>query len=209
MNDDRHLPTLDAAHDEGTSGSGEQNHAQNEMTAADHAAGSIAAAAASSALATSRMPSVVNNAKGVPAAPVDAGGAKIVINPREELTTTMIAASQTLKGSLEGPEGVIVKGKVNGDILVDDSGPAGTGTIVIYEGGEVNGIVSGRRVIVFGTVNGPIVSRTSLTIAETGVVNGDVYYNRMSNNEGGAIEGRIQRIKDGADPLAELRARNG
>jgi len=145
---------------------------------------------------------------GAPAT-ADSSAAKIVFSPRDEQITTLIAASLRLKGTLQGPEGVMVKGTLDGDILIDGSGEHGTGTVVVFEGAVVNGMISGRRVIVFGTVNGPIISRTILTLAETGVVNGDVYYNRMINSDGGTIEGQLRRIRDGHDPLPEVLAQLG
>lgn len=161
-----------------------------------------------------RQAPIAATTPGTPAAPAaNADGsisaARIAFNPRDELITTLIAAPLRIKGTLQGPEGVMVKGTLDGDILIDDSGEATTGTVVVFEGATVNGMISGRRVIVFGTVNGPIISRTNLTISDTGVVNGDVYYNRLNNSEGGTIEGSMRRIKEGVDPLADVQARLG
>jgi len=154
-------------------------------------------------------PVATSGTPGTPAANADGSisAARIAFNPRDELITTLIAAPLRVKGTLQGPEGVMVKGTLDGDILIDDSGEANTGTVIVFEGATVNGMISGRRVIVFGTVNGPIISRTILTIADTGVVNGDVYYNRLLNSEGGAIEGNMRRIIEGVDPLADVQAR--
>lgn len=122
---------------------------------------------------------------------------KISIDAAVDKISTVIAAASTNRGTLESHEGVLIQGKQIGDIKIDASDledPAGT--VVVSRPGVVTGDISGKRVVVFGRVEGSIRSETHITLAETAVVTGDLYYRKMRMMDGAEIEGNCQKIKD-------------
>lgn len=140
-------------------------------------------------------------------APAKAPAAKIAINPANELLTTLIAKPMRLVGDILGPEGVMVRGEVHGDIIVSDEGPAGTGVVFVVVGGRVTGLVASRRVVVAGEVNGPVIARGTLQIAETGIVKGDVYCVEIDEGSATRVKGQVNIIQPGTDPIGEVQAR--
>lgn len=179
---------------------------QTQPTAADAQPGAPTAAPAQVLRSIERPAETKPASPAAAAVDADAVSVRVVFNPERELITTLIAKGMRMKGSIEGPEGVMVRGEVDGDIVITpaaDEALAATGTVVVEQGAVVKGTISGRRVIVMGTVEGSVVSRTSLVISDTGVIKGDVHYNRLVNTDGGVIEGHLRRIKEGVDPLAD------
>lgn len=140
-------------------------------------------------------------------APSPATAAKISINPVDERLTTLIARPMRVVGDILGPEGVMVRGEVQGDIIVSDDGPVGTGVVIVGGGGRVTGLVSSRRVVVAGEVNGPVIARGALQVAENGVINGDVYCVEIDAGSASRVNGQVHHIQRGEDPIGEVQAR--
>ncbi|MCK6422703.1 MAG: polymer-forming cytoskeletal protein [Aquabacterium sp.] len=133
----------------------------------------------------------------------------VIVHPVNERITTMIAAGMCVQGSIEGAEGVYVRGEITGDLLINDDGPPDTGTVVVDKTGIVRGIVSGRRVVVLGTVEGPVIARTALTLGGASVVHGDVYCGQLQPGPGSVIKGQVRTLTAGMDALAVVRAQRG
>jgi len=62
----------------------------------------------------------------------------VIVHPVNERITTMIAAGMCVQGSIEGAEGVYVRGEITGDLLINDDGPPDTGTVVVDKTGIVH-----------------------------------------------------------------------
>lgn len=136
-----------------------------------------------------------------------ATGAKISINPANERMTSLIGQAMKVCGDIQGAEGVMVRGEVLGDIIISDDGPAGTGVVFVFSTGKVTGLVSGRRVVVAGEVDGPIIARDLLQVVETGVVRGDVYCVDIDAASASRVTGQVHRIETGENPIDEVQAR--
>lgn len=132
---------------------------------------------------------------------------KISINPVKERLTTLIAKPMKLIGDILGSEGVMVRGEVQGDIIVSDDGPPDTGVVYVVAGGRVSGLIASRRVVVGGEQNGPVIARGVLQVTETGVVNGDVYCVEIDDGSITRVRGEVHRIGPGEDPIGEVQAR--
>ncbi len=121
---------------------------------------------------------------------------RLEIDPVEERITTIIAGACTNEGTIHSKEGLLVQGTQVGDIKIEFGEDDRIGTIVITKSGVVKGNIDGKRVVVFGRVEGTIKSETHLTLAESAVVTGDVSYRKLRMMDGAEIEGKCQKMKD-------------
>lgn len=121
----------------------------------------------------------------------------ISVRADEDKISTVISVPTTNKGTIETREGVLVQGTQIGDIKIDLTDVEDkAGTVVISRSGTVRGDIEGKRVVVFGRVEGSIRSVTHITLAETAVVTGDIYYRKLRMMDGAEIEGNCQKLKE-------------
>jgi cytoskeletal protein CcmA (bactofilin family) len=140
-------------------------------------------------------------------APASNSVKKVAVNPAAERLTTLIAKPMRVVGDILGPEGVMVRGEVHGDIIVSEEGPPDTGVVFVLSGGRVQGLVSGRRIVVAGEIKGPVVARGVLQIVDDGVVDGDVYCVAIDRGSMTRVSGTVHRIQPGEDPTGEVQAK--
>lgn len=82
-----------------------------------------------------------------------------------------------------------------GEVQIDGAveGYVQSSAITIGEGAEIRGTVSGENILVLGSVNGRI-KGTSVVLAKTARVIGDVIHQTLSIEPGASFEGRCSRI---------------
>ena len=105
--------------------------------------------------------------------------------------TPTIGATMTIKGDLAGKEDVIVRGKLEGSVILNDN------DIVIDESGQVEGSIIAKHVMVKGGVNGEIQGLEKVTISATGRVQGTISAPRLVLEDGGRFKGMIDMPLDG------------
>ena len=100
----------------------------------------------------------------------------------------------TIKGDLIGNEDVVLKGKVEGNIMLRDN------DIVIDRSGRLDGSVVAKHVIIHGETKGEIHGVEKVSIFATGRVQGTITAPRMVLEDGGRFKGLIDmQFDDSAD----------
>ena len=106
------------------------------------------------------------------------------------------AASRTAAPSIISSD-LKIKGDLicNGDIQIDGTieGDVVSRSITVGEGADVRGAISGEAVRICGSVNGQI-KGTTVTLAKTAKVVGDVLHQTLSIEPGAFFEGQCRRI---------------
>jgi cytoskeletal protein CcmA (bactofilin family) len=103
-----------------------------------------------------------------------ATGAKgITLGPRD-----VLSGSLTIEGDLH------IEGTAEGEIKA-------TGDVDVESSANVRAQVDGRNVTVRGNVTGNVIARGRLTVAGSGVVQGDVRAVRLRVDDGGTVNGTI------------------
>ncbi|MFA5955818.1 polymer-forming cytoskeletal protein [Hyphomicrobium sp.] len=100
---------------------------------------------------------------------------------------SVIGADLTISGNLICKGEVQVDGTVEGDILGSN--------VVIGEGATVTGSISGEEVIVRGHVIGTVRGRRVM-LQTTSQVEGDIYHQSLSIEQGALFEGKSRRTKE-------------
>ncbi len=109
-----------------------------------------------------------------------------------------IGATMSLKGDMAGKEDILVRGKVEGSVVLNDN------DMVVDESGQLEGSVIARHVLIRGEINGEIQGLERVTIAATGRVQGTIAAPRVVLEDGGKFKGMIdmplEKKSAGAQP---------
>ena len=105
---------------------------------------------------------------------------------------TMIGADACIEGPIHLKEGIIIYGKVNGDI--DTKGPVRVAQEAIVEGN-----INGSDIRVGGTVTGSIQSNGQVVLGKNCTLNGDIIYRKLLIEDGAQFEGKCDIIEPARD----------
>jgi len=95
---------------------------------------------------------------------------------------TVIAAGTTFTGRIESNQTVRIEGNFIGDIN-------GTGKVITCPDSSIQGNVEANELIVGGNIKGELSGFTSITIQNTGVVEGTIQSDTIVIEKGGLFEG--------------------
>lgn len=98
--------------------------------------------------------------------------------------TTSIGAGSIFTGTIGGSGHIIVLGTVEGNSDLD-------GTLVIGEGGQWNGDITAKHIVIAGQVEGAIVAREKMEIVCTAKIRGSLTSPIIAIAEGAVHEGEI------------------
>ena len=104
---------------------------------------------------------------------------------------TMIGPDAKIKGPINLKQGIIIYGKVYGDVIT-------LGSIRIAKDGIVEGNVNGSNIILGGTIIGDIKSENSVTLKKTSKLKGDISYRKLHIEDGAQFEGQCDLVLDQA-----------
>jgi cytoskeletal protein CcmA (bactofilin family) len=105
--------------------------------------------------------------------------------PAPKSAPTVVGPRARIVGDLSGEENVLVQGRVEGSIRV-----AG-GEIAVGPGGEVEGEIRARTVVIGGKVRGEIVAEEKAELLASAFVQGKVQAPRIVIAEGAQLEGNV------------------
>ena len=101
---------------------------------------------------------------------------------------TMIGPDAHIQGPITLDEGIIIYGKVNGD--VDSKGP-----VRIAMNAVVNGNIKGSGIQVGGEVTGNIESNGQVILGSKCILKGDIIYRTILIEDGAQFEGKCDIIE--------------
>ena len=105
--------------------------------------------------------------------------------PRMEQKESVIAAGLAIEGKIEGAGHVRIAGNFKGDVHVE-------GNLTIEPGAKLTGGVRAKTVTVGGELEGNIDAATSVELAATGVMNGDLKAGTLTVSAGSRMRGRVE-----------------
>jgi cytoskeletal protein CcmA (bactofilin family) len=108
-------------------------------------------------------------------------------NIDQQEISTLIGEEYIFTGEVRGPSVIRIEGKIIGDVNVE-------GGIVLGENGNIEGNITTKSAIIYGTVNGNV-KTTHLEIKKTGHVNGDIITDTLEVEMGAAYNGRLSMQK--------------
>ena len=101
----------------------------------------------------------------------------------------MIGPDAIIKGPIELEQGLIVYGKIYGDIATN-------GQVRVAKNGLVDGNIIGSNINIGGTVSGNIKSRNQVTLKKSCILKGDISYRKLHIEDGAQFEGKCDLLSD-------------
>jgi cytoskeletal protein CcmA (bactofilin family) len=111
---------------------------------------------------------------------------------------SVIGPGMEIVGDIKCDGTVKVEGKVNGSIRASKS-------VVVGEGGEVEGDIETQDVVVAGAVTGTVTGASRVELQDTCRVEGDIRSRRVKLDEGGRLDGRLLMGTDAAKTVSSER----
>ena len=102
---------------------------------------------------------------------------------------TMIGPDATVNGDVRLSHGLIIYGKVYGDVITK-------GSVRIAKNGLVQGNVKGSNIRVGGTVIGDVKSDGQVILRKYCVLKGDISYRKLHIEDGAQFEGQCDLVVD-------------
>ena len=102
---------------------------------------------------------------------------------------TMIGPDATINGHISLTDGLIIFGKVYGDVITK-------GSVRIAKNGLIEGKVEGLNIQVGGTVIGDVKSDGQVVLRNNCVLKGDISYRKLHIEDGAQFEGQCDLVVD-------------
>ena len=102
---------------------------------------------------------------------------------------TMIGPDARVNGPVSLEQGIIIYGKINGNIST-------RGSIRLAKEGIVNGNIKCSDIIIGGKIIGHVESRGSVTLKKTSELKGDISYRKLHIEDGAKFEGQCDLVLD-------------
>ena len=102
---------------------------------------------------------------------------------------TMIGPDATINGPIRLTHGLIIYGKVYGDVIT-------RGSVRIAKDGLVQGDVKGANIRVGGTVIGSVQSEGQVFLKKHCVLKGDISYRKLHIEDGAQFEGQCDLVEE-------------
>ncbi len=115
-------------------------------------------------------------------------------NKKPDSCDTIISAKSEIVGDLHISGGLILDGRIKGNIIADDQTNA---LVRISESGVVEGEIRVPNIVINGRVVGNVHSSQHIELAKKAIVNGDVNYTMMEMVMGAQVNGSL--IHTGAE----------
>jgi cytoskeletal protein CcmA (bactofilin family) len=107
----------------------------------------------------------------------------------QQVISTLISEGCVIDGNIKAPAYVRIDGKVTGDVTIDEG-------LILGEKAVINGNISTKEIIVYGTVNGDIHTQ-SLEIRSTGCIIGNIKTQVLQVETGGSHNGKLSMSSNG------------
>lgn len=109
-------------------------------------------------------------------------------NRTQNTIDTLIGADTKIEGNINFSGGLRVDGAVLGAITEPNDTPS---TLILSEHGRIEGAVTVAKVVINGSVTGPVRSSQFIELQTKAHIIGDVYYNSLEIHTGAVIEGKL------------------
>lgn len=129
------------------------------------------------------------------------GKRKGALRTHEKLES-LIGEHTVVSGGVEFSGGLIVEGRIKGNIQSSDTAEA---SLILKSTGHIEGDVRVSRIEINGTVSGDVFSDEYLALKENAKVTGNVYYRLLEMAVGAEVNGQlVHQSETSADGMARI-----
>ncbi len=101
---------------------------------------------------------------------------------------TLIGADTRVEGNVHFSGGLRVDGVVLGAVSEPSDSPS---TLILSEHGRIEGAITASKIVINGTVLGPVKASQFIELQTKARITGDVNYNSLEMHTGAVIEGKL------------------
>ena len=112
-----------------------------------------------------------------------------MVNINFQNVHTMVGPDAIIQGPIRLKEGIIIYGKVYGDVSTN-------GPIRIVQNGLVQGSIQGSDIRVGGTVIGDVTADGQVILGKNCVLKGDISYRKLLIEDGAQFEGKCDLVQN-------------
>jgi cytoskeletal protein CcmA (bactofilin family) len=120
-------------------------------------------------------------------------------------TETIIGESVIVEGDFNGHGNVVIEGKLKGSFMTD-------GHVLVGDHAEINANLKANSAFISGKVLGNIEINSSLDVAKTAIIKGDIQAGSIAVESGCEIEGHLsvskKHAKEISEPQLDLKMKN-
>lgn len=109
-------------------------------------------------------------------------------NEVQSTIDTLIGEETKIEGDMHISGGLRVDGEIKGNINEINLNPS---TIILSEHGVIEGAVSASKLVLNGTVIGPVKSTQFIELQPKANIKGDLYYKSLEMHAGAVVDGRL------------------
>lgn len=111
---------------------------------------------------------------------------------------TLIGVDTRIEGNMHFSGGLRIDGAVFGAITEPNDTPS---TLILSEHGRVEGAITASKVVINGSVIGPVKAGQFIELQTKARITGDVYYNSLEMHTGAVIEGKLVYLGEQAEKV--------
>ena len=111
---------------------------------------------------------------------------------------TLIGADTRVEGNVHFSGGLRIDGVVLGAVTEPNDNPS---TLILSEHGRIEGAVTASKVVINGTVIGPVKAGQFIELQTKARITGDVHYNSLEMHTGAVIEGKLVYLGEQAEKV--------
>jgi cytoskeletal protein CcmA (bactofilin family) len=101
---------------------------------------------------------------------------------------TLIGVDSVISGNISFSGGLRIDGTIRGDVCEQADSQ---GTIVVGENGCVEGAVKATKIILIGSVIGPVKASQFIELQSKARIKGDLHYKSLEMHMGSVIDGKL------------------
>ncbi len=113
------------------------------------------------------------------------------INKIDSRIDTLIGVDSVITGNIVFSGGLRIDGTIRGDVREQADSQA---TIVIGENGCVEGAVNATKIVLIGSVIGPVKASQFIELQAKARIKGDLHYKSLEMHMGSVIDGKLVHI---------------
>jgi cytoskeletal protein CcmA (bactofilin family) len=115
------------------------------------------------------------------------------VNKIDSRIATLVGTDTVISGDIIFSGGLRIDGTVRGDVSEQ---PDSQGTIVVGENGRVEGAMSATKIVLIGSVVGPVKASQFIELQAKAHIKGDLHYKSLEMHMDSVIDGKLMHNEE-------------
>lgn len=117
------------------------------------------------------------------------------VNKIDNRIDTLIGVDTVIEGNMVFSGGLRIDGTIRGNVSEQVGKPS---TIILSEHGRIEGAVQATKIVINGTVIGPVKTSQFIELQTKAKISGDLHYKSLEMHMGAIIDGKLVHTEENA-----------